>query len=189
MSNRRFLTAITVSALWLAGCASDPVYVSYTHPENSDRDWYPIPADAPSQVEVSDPEVPRVTLSEPLDTDTQTEAGALSVVRRSDSLGNETLLMNRRPGTAWEVMNTALTALDLTVSDRNREEYRFEITLGEDRTGLFSFFQQAERLNIVLIPQGVETIVAIEGENDEVPESDAASDIIDRLLKHFQTTG
>lgn len=189
MNKFRVSLSMTMAVLWLSSCASDPIYVNYSHPSEATGDWYPIPADANTRVEVSDPDVPRVALSEPPVVDEDDSVSALAIDRLIDSLGNETLLFNRRPGTVWELMDTALSSVELPVTDRNRDEYQFELTLGEGNRGLFSMFQSPERLNLILIPQDNDTIVAIEDENGEVPDPEEAGDILDKLLDYFQNQG
>lgn len=189
MSKQLLTSVLAATVMLLSACASDPVYVNYSAAQSSASDWYVIPDDAPAKVEISDPEVPRgnFRVSEP-------DAGAietaeLTVTRLVDSLGNSSLQMNRRPGTAWEVLEAALDELDIAISDRNRGEYQFQLRTGTQNTSLFSFFKSPEVLKIVLIPQGDNTLIAIEGENDEVPDSAEVDEIFGRLYEHFQNAG
>lgn len=174
------------TAVLLSACASDPVIVNYTAEQSDASDWYVIPDDAPESVAISDPELsrPPVTdLSVPVSSDSKSD---LSVVKQVDSLGNSTLKLNRRPGTAWELIDSALNELDINIRDRNRDEYQFELLLGAEKRSLLSFLKPRDSLKIVLIPQAENTLVAVEGDGDEVPDASRIEDILGQLYDHFQ---
>jgi hypothetical protein len=177
-----FLLLISIG---LIGCAADPVIVEYKAPQNSASDWFPIPADAPSEVVVSSPTVPRVSIAVQDDL-VSNQSQPLVISKLTDSLGNVSLELNRQPGAAWELIESALDQLDIELFDKDREAYRFELAVEKRAKGLFSWIRPSDDLFIVLVPQGGQTVLMVEGEGDDVPDSDRVEDLISRLLKYFE---
>jgi uncharacterized lipoprotein len=171
--------------LSLLGCSSKPVFVEYNAPSNSANDWFSIPADAPSQVEISSPSVPRVTVKVD-ESRASSESQPLSIVQLTDSLGNVSLEINRQPGAAWELVESALDQLDIALFDKDREAYRFELAVEKRPKGLFSWLKPSDDLFLVLVPQGGQTVVMIEGKDDDVPDSDRVEGLISQLLEYFE---
>lgn len=176
------------ATLLIVGCASDPITVQYQAPETSQGDWFPIPTDAPSSVELVSPELPRAAIA-PIEISEAETQDALSVEWLEDSLGNVSLKLNRQPGAAWELIESALEATNTELSDKNRDEYMFVLENPSASGGLFGFFAAAEPLKLVLIPQGRETIVAVEGADEVVVEREEAEETLSRLLQHFEQNG
>jgi uncharacterized lipoprotein len=169
----------------LASCSSKPVLVAYQAPESDSGDWFPIPADAPSTVEVSVPTVPRIKPN--LDkTEATDSAEPLSVVRLQDSIGNVSLQINRQPGVAWEIVESAINTLEIDVFDKDREQYRFELAIENKAKGLFSFFKPSDGLFIVLVPQAENTVLVIEGQDDTVPDDSRVKRILDQFTDYFE---
>jgi uncharacterized lipoprotein len=169
----------------LLGCSSKPVFVEYKAPQNSESDWFSIPAEAPSEVEVTSPTVPRVTIAIE-ESQVSNESQPLSIVQLTDSLGNVSLEINRQPGAAWELVESALDQLDIALFDKDREAYRFELAVEKRPKGLFSWLKPSDDLFLVLVPQGGQTILMIEGKDDEVPDNDRVDGLISKLLEYFQ---
>lgn len=172
--------------LFLLGCSSKPVLVEYQQPENGSGDWFPIPADAPSVVEVQQLTVPQIqAFIQPANQNSLN--ATLRVTELVDSLGNPSLKINRQTGAAWEVVDSALTGLEWNVTDRDRRNYKFELDQNDVRRGLFSrwFGNKDGILNLVLIPQGNETLVVVEGEENELPDAELSDDILNTLFEYL----
>ncbi len=179
------LTSSLFVIILLAGCSAKPVLVNYTAPVATPSDWYPIPADAPAQAELTSPEVPRIfpeleTLA------TVATDQPLTVDWVTDSLGNRSLLLNRPSGASWELLESAMDQLNIAIFDKNRDEYRFELATDKPKKGLFNLFKTSEELNVVLIPRGNSTVVAVEGKDDIAPEEKDVDRILNQLMNHFQ---
>lgn len=173
-------------ALFITACSSNPVFVEFDTSQSTDSDWYPIPSDAPVRVEVTNAVVPRVQ-AQLADAQQDEDDSALRITQLQDSFGNVSLKMNRQPGTAWELVETALSAENIRILDKNREEYVFELGRTKEVTGLAALFQKSENLKVVLIPQGAETLIAVEGTDDIVPDANRVEDILSRLQDQLES--
>lgn len=170
----------------LFGCSSKPVLVEYQQPLDGSRDWYQIPADAPSVVEVQQLTVPQIQPFIQPANETSLNS-TLSVTELVDSLGNPSLKINRQTGSAWEVVDSALTGLEWNITDRDRRNYKFELDQNDVRRGLFSrwFGNKDGILNLVLIPQGNETLIVVEGEENVLPDAELSGDILNTLFEYL----
>jgi len=179
---------MTVIALVLVGCAGQPTYVGYNASEATASDWFPIPSDAPALVKIESPTVVRIqpVIAQPSDAEIGAE---LQVDWLTDSVGNSTLLVNRQAGVAWEIVESAINQLDIVLFDKNRDEYRFELASGKPKKGLLALFKSKQGLNIVLIPQGNSTVIAVEGKDDVLPESSKIESILNDLANQLQAKG
>jgi hypothetical protein len=175
-----------IGVLLVTACSSNPVFVEFDTSQSTSSDWYPIPSDAPTRVEVTNAEVPRVE-APVIEAQRTEDSSVLRVTRLEDSFGNISLKLNRQPGTAWELIETALVAENIRITDKNRQEYVFELGRTEQVTGLASLFQRSENLKVVLIPQGAETLVAVEGSDDVVPDAKRVEDILTRLQDQLES--
>lgn len=182
----RFL-AVLLPGLLLAACSSNPVYVDYAAPETVHGDWYPIPQDAPTRVEVSTAELPRAQVEVEPEQTVNVDT-LLTVDRIQDSFGNVSLKVNRQPGAAWELISAALDSADIKVLDRNRDEYQFRLGLNFEKTNLFTLFKKREELKVVLIPQGTHSLVAVEGATDVVPDAEKVESILSRLQDSLESS-
>ena len=178
---------IAVLVLMIVGCSSKPIYVGYSAPEPTSSDWFPIPSDAPALVTVESPVVSRIQpyIEAPSADETASE---LTVEWLLDSVGNSTLLLNRQAGTAWELVEVAINRLEIRLYDKNRDEYRFELATGKPRKGLLALFRAKQNLNIVLIPRGNFTVIAVEGKDEVLPESSKIESILKDLAKQLLVT-
>jgi len=175
-------------ALILAACSSKPVIVQYKVPADASSDWYPIPEDAPSSVEVASPLVPKITAFI-AEEDIKAGDRELEIVEFKDSIGNTSLRLNRNTGTAWELIGMALTELEYEIDDKDRDSYRFLLKSAVKKRGLFGFLFKSkdEQINIVLVPQAGDTVVVVEGEGDEIPDSKRVESILNALQDHFRS--
>lgn len=175
------ISLIVTISLYFVSCASNGETITYQQPASTGQDWYPLPADAPAEVVFEKPEIVRIEPTLPSIPDNN--SGALSVIEQVDSLGYMSLKINRDPGVAWELVDTALREIDIEVSDRDRSEYKFELESTE-RTGWFS--ERPEVLTLVLIPQDFDTLVVVEGEEDTLPDTDKSAEILTPIFRYFQ---
>jgi hypothetical protein len=188
----RFLRSTLLLLVWLslAGCVGNTQIIQYQAPDTSTGDWYPIPADAPDSAILEAPVIPRLVaptaLNEPV-----AEAGSLLVSKMTDSLGNSSLRFNRETSTTWELVDTALSELGYDNLDKDRSQYRFVMPASDQKLGPIAkiFSSKKDELFLLLIPQGTETLVVVEGVGDEIPDLTQSEAILSKLHAHFQTPG
>ena len=183
-------TPLLLVWLSLAGCGGNTQIIQYQAPQESAGDWYPIPADAPSFAVLAAPVIPRlvqpIAASEP-----RAQAGALLVSKLTDSLGNSSLRFNRETSTTWELVDTALSELGFTNLDKDRSKYRFVMQTNDQKQGPIAkiFANNEDELFLLLIPQGTDTLVVVEGVGDEIPDLTQSEAILSKLHAHFQNPG
>lgn len=171
-------------AFSLLACSAKPVLVQYQTETANTADWYPIPADAPDVVEVASKDIPRLqTNVVPVASDA--ESAPLQVQTLTNGLGVTSLLLNREPGAAWELVENALTKLEVPVADKDRRDFRFELAKSQDRDGGFKLFKAGQGVFVVLVPQGVDTLLMIEGEDNQIADLDQANELIEQLATYF----
>jgi len=182
--------AIACSVLLLIGCSSKPVIVEYSAPKPTLSDWFPIPADAPAIVQLTDGVVPKLN-SQIEQPDITSVSSALEITQTTDSLGNISLQFNRQPGVTWELVESALADVNYKVIDKDRDNYKFQLSSAQKTQSLFAiiFGKSVDQLNVVLIPQGQVTLVVVEGPDDELPELDRIVDILTDIENHFSNKG
>ena len=180
---RTLVTVFTVLAV--VGCSSKPVMVDYTNEDGSANDWYVIPGDAPATVALKEPEVPKATV-EVEQWEVKTASEPLAIERLKDSIGNISLRLNRSTGASWELVSTALDAEGIEVSDRDRDQYRFDLI--KERYGFMGLFKGDQKaLSLVLVPDNDKTLLVLEGKDDVTPDSDYAAEVVDSLYNYFDT--
>ncbi|WP_320825683.1 hypothetical protein [Reinekea sp.] len=185
---RFFRTTLWLSVwLTLAACGGNTQVIHYQAPDSTVGDWYPIPADAPSSAVLAAPVIPRLVLPVSVDAPSEQD-GTLLVSKMTDSLGSSSLRFNRETSTTWELVDIALTELGYTNLDKNRSKYRFVMTGKSQKSGLIAklFSAKKDELFLLLIPQGAETLVVVEGVGDEIPDLNQSESILTQLHAHFQ---
>ncbi len=188
MSKFNFSTLLV--ALVLSGCASKSVFVTYNAPQEAAADWFPIPSDAPGSVEVAEIDVPRL---ESVITENVANAPvtALTVIEMENSLGYSSLRLNRTPALSWEITETALKNIGYKVIDLDRENYRFVLGSTSTNETLWTalFSPKKDFLNIDIVPQGLESLVLVEGDGNSLPDAGQAESIIRELKGYFLKQG
>lgn len=161
------------------GCAQKPVTVEFNSALRSPSDLYPLPSDAPSQVVVqSKQQLSKLDLQ--LEQPEQSNSARLVVEQLQDSVGNISLSINRSAGQSWELVDQALTEMGTRTIDRDRREYQFVLgpEAGQKR-GLFSFLTPRRNLlTLVLVPQGQSTLVALEADDNQIPERSVVENLL-----------
>ncbi|MFT4674693.1 MAG: hypothetical protein ACI9K8_000419 [Reinekea sp.] len=188
----RFFRSTLLLLLWLslAGCGGNTQIIQYQAPDKTAGDWYPIPTDAPDFAVLQAPVIPRLVapmgLNEPA-----AQEGSLLVSKMTDSLGNSSLRFNRETSTTWELVDTALTELGFANLDKDRSKYRFVMQAKDQGLGPIAkiFSSKKDELFLLLIPQGTETLIVIEGTGDEIPDLTESEAILSKLHSHFQNPG
>ena len=169
----------------LSGCATKEFSAHYDANAAGPAGWYPIPSDAPASVSSKDLVMPRVNIDIPRPDPTVARA-PLTVERLTDSIGNVSLRLNRPTNAAWELVSVALDSEKITVDDRDRNEYRFDLL--KQKKGFFGFFKgDDETLSLVLVPDNGKTLIVLEGKDDVTPDSEHAAEVIDSLYQYFET--
>jgi len=185
----RFIRTTLWLSVWLtlSACGGNTQVIHYQAPDNAAGDWYPIPVDAPDSAILAAPVIPRLVSTLSIDAPSEQD-GTLLVAKMTDSLGNSSLRFNRETSTAWELVDTALTELGYTNLDKDRSKYRFVMTDKSQKPGFLAklFAGKKDELFLLLIPQGSETLVVVEGVGDEIPDLNQSESILSKLHAHFQ---
>ena len=185
---RVFRTTLWLSVwLTLVACGGNTQLIHYNAPDDAVSDWFPIPADAPESAILASPVVPRLVSSVSLDAPSDQE-GRLFVAKMTDSLGNSSLRFNREPSATWELVDGALAELGYSNLDKDRSKYRFVMTGNGKKLGPIAqlFAGKKDELFLLLVPQGIETLVVVEGVGDEIPDLNQSESILSKLHAHFQ---
>jgi len=185
---RVFRTTLWLSVwLTLVACGGNTQVIYYQAPDNAVGDWFPIPVDAPESALLEAPVIPRLVSPVSIDPPSEQDR-TLLVAKMTDSLGNSSLRFNRETSTAWELIDTALMELGYTNLDKDRSKYRFVMTDKSEKLGLLAklFSGKKDDLFLLLIPQGSQTLVVVEGEGDEIPDLNQSESILSKLHAHFQ---
>ena len=174
------------SIVLVVGCSGKPTIVNYEATESKGADWYPIPADAPSEVVVEAPTLPRIAPE--IEEATEVQEGTLAIESVRDSIGNISLLVNRSSSATWELVDQAFTAQQVDVSDKDRSEYRFFIGQSSESGSWLSrlFSPAAEPLSVVLIPQGGSTLVVVEAADNKIPEESEVLSLLNSIQEYYQ---
>jgi len=184
---RTLLTFLTCTLL-LAACGGRPVNVQYQpDADHSGGDWYPIPVDQARTVTSDDSTLPRPPLRVADVTPDDDRQDSLSVETVSDSFGNISLEVNRNASLTWELLDAAVNRLEWPVADRNRSEYRLELSdpdiAGRGFFGrLKAFFTEERRdVQLILVPKVGVTGISAEYSDDQVLSSDENQRLMTQL--------
>ncbi|MDO7673560.1 MAG: hypothetical protein MUQ43_03930 [Reinekea forsetii] len=187
-----FVRSTLLLLVWLSlvGCGGNTQIIQYQAPAESAGDWYPIPADAPDFAVLAAPVIPRLVAPTAVN-EPAALAGSLLVSKMTDSLGNSSLRFNRETSTTWELVDTALSELGFANLDKDRSKYRFVMPASDQKKGPIAkiFANKKDELFLLLIPQGTETLVVVEGVGDEIPDLSQSEAILSKLYAHFQNPG
>lgn len=163
-------------------CSTNKAMVSHDISRTSPSDVYQIPADAPVQVAVQALTVPRISpFIQPLTT--RQLNSELEITQQTDSLGLPNLRINRPTRVSWEIVESAIGELEWNIVDRDRRNYTIELDQREiARSTLARWFGKGVGLvDLVLIPQGDETLVVLEARDDSVPDVNTSEQVLTML--------
>lgn len=178
--------AISLLISLIVACGSNPTIVEYDASIASKDDHLPLPADAPASVELTEIDVPRLTVDISAEEDSALRT-SFTVEEIVNSLGQKTLKLNRNTATSWELVDQALNDQGIQTSDRNRSEYRFELGGTKAGKGFFKrlFTKKTEPLSLVLIPSGQYTVLSLESADDAIPEASEVEKVFSALLDQW----
>jgi len=168
--------SICLAVFVVAGCGSRTINVTYQpSDEVSQSDWYPVPAATERTVTNAERtlERPPLVLA---DSGRANELDSpLTVTETTDSFGNVSLAVNRGASLTWELLDSSITRLGWSVSDRNRSEYRLQLRDSDvaAANGLFArvsrfFDDENQPVHLILVPRIGETTISAEYEDGTV---------------------
>lgn len=171
----RTLSATLICVFLLAACGGRQVQVQYQpDADHTGGDWYPIPVDRAQTVTSDEPTLPRPPVRVADITPDDGRRDALAVEQVTDSFGNISLEVNRNASLTWELLDAAVTRLGWPVGDRNRSEYRLELSdpdiAGRGFFGRMKAFFTEERrdIQLILVPKVGVTGISAEYSDDQV---------------------